>query len=544
MKKLLVFAILVFTASMFAQNAWLNEIHYDNGGTDEGEFLEIVIENAGSYDLSDFEVTLYNASNQESYGSASLDSFDEGDTENGFTFFSLDYPGIQNGEADGVAISHDGDLIQFLSYEGTLTAIGGPADGVESVDIGVSESGGTQIGESLQLSGTGETYASFVWQEAASETPGSLNNNQAFGEDTSPPSVNSVYVMDETSLRVSFSENVDETTAEEPGNYAITNRVVTVENAERDVDVHTIVVLTVSGMTAGNYTLTVNDVEDLLGNACVNATAPFTYTPVIEFEDFEDLTLGDWTANSQGAPDNDWYADEYGGDRFAKISGFQATEFCDDWLISPELDLSVTQNEYLSFRSATNYDGPILEVLVSNNYNGTGDPSDFDWDALDPVLAEQGWIWAESGQIDISSFSGPSVYIAFHYTSDATGTSTWEVDDITIAEMLSSENVEINSIAVINNIFPNPFNPNTNIAFTITESSAFVNLVIYNAKGQKIKTLINEQMNSGSHIAKWDGTNDSNLPVSSGIYFGKFDTSTAENSSGRFTSTKKMVLLK
>ena len=47
----------LFTAT--GQNAWINEFHYDDAGTDEGEFVEVVIENAGSYTLSDFVVYLY-----------------------------------------------------------------------------------------------------------------------------------------------------------------------------------------------------------------------------------------------------------------------------------------------------------------------------------------------------------------------------------------------------------------------------------------------------------------------------------------------------
>ena len=41
-----------------AQNAWINEIHYDNTGTDQGEFIEVVIENASLYSLGQFKVTL------------------------------------------------------------------------------------------------------------------------------------------------------------------------------------------------------------------------------------------------------------------------------------------------------------------------------------------------------------------------------------------------------------------------------------------------------------------------------------------------------
>jgi len=64
-KKLnLLFVFLVFFAfSSLAQNAWINEIHYDNASGDVNEFIEVVIENAGSYTLSDFSVILYNGSN-------------------------------------------------------------------------------------------------------------------------------------------------------------------------------------------------------------------------------------------------------------------------------------------------------------------------------------------------------------------------------------------------------------------------------------------------------------------------------------------------
>ena len=57
----------------------------------------------------------------------------------------VDYPsnGIQNGSPDGIAlVDASGAVMQFLSYEGTLTAVGGPADGLTSTDIGVSEGGG------------------------------------------------------------------------------------------------------------------------------------------------------------------------------------------------------------------------------------------------------------------------------------------------------------------------------------------------------------------------------------------------------------------
>ncbi len=185
MKKLAILLIAMLIGFFcYGQNAWLNEIHYDNFGTDVGEFLEIVIENPGSYTLSGFTVSLYNGNNGAVYNSKTLNDFTVGNTSGNYTFYYYVYPenGIQNGPDDGLSLDYQGTVIQFLSYEGTLTATDGPAIGLTSTDIGVSEPG--EIGESLQLSGTGTQYSDFFWLEPAPETPGALNNNQSFGAAT------------------------------------------------------------------------------------------------------------------------------------------------------------------------------------------------------------------------------------------------------------------------------------------------------------------------------------------------------------------------
>ena len=59
MKILLVFLILQ-AGIIYSQNAWINEFHYDNTGTpDIGEFVEVAIEDANNYDLSDFRISFY-----------------------------------------------------------------------------------------------------------------------------------------------------------------------------------------------------------------------------------------------------------------------------------------------------------------------------------------------------------------------------------------------------------------------------------------------------------------------------------------------------
>ncbi len=113
----------------------------------------------------------------------------------------------------------------------------------------------------------------------------------------------------------------------------------------------------------------------------------------------------------------------------------------------------------------------------------------------------------------------------------------------------TSELVEINFLAEITgagNIlplvtkltgnYPNPFNPTTTISFS-TKEAGHVSINIYNMKGQLVKTLINENLEEDYHDVIWNGKDNSNKTVSSGIYFYKMK-------SGNYTATKKMILMK
>ncbi|RLC51510.1 MAG: hypothetical protein DRI23_04855 [Candidatus Cloacimonadota bacterium] len=88
-------------------------------------------------------------------------------------------------------------------------------------------------------------------------------------------------------------------------------------------------------------------------------------------------------------------------------------------------------------------------------------------------------------------------------------------------------------------VFPNPFNPSTTISFELsTETTGNAELVIYNLKGQKIKTFSNNQISkSANKQIIWNGIDDNKQPVSTGIYFVKLKT-------GKETLTKKLMLLK
>lgn len=190
----LIGAIPIGTASAVSSPddaVFISEIHYDNASTDVGEAIE-VFGPAGT-DLTGWSIVLYNGSNGAVYNTAAL-STTIPDLAGGSGVVVVDYPenGIQNGAPDGIALVDDtGAVRQFLSYEGTLTASGGPADGLESTDIGVSETSSTAIGESLQLAGTGSCYGALEWTGPAEHTLGELGaitpDSEAACEETTVP---------------------------------------------------------------------------------------------------------------------------------------------------------------------------------------------------------------------------------------------------------------------------------------------------------------------------------------------------------------------
>lgn len=194
-------------------NAWINEIHYDNDGGDVDEMVEIVIENPGDWTLSNFKVELYKkgtvAGTAETYDSETLDNFSSDDTEVDFQFYTWE-PNLINNLKAGLSLSYDGTVIQFLGYEGSLTAVDGDANGLTSTDIGVSEPNTTPIGLSLQLSGFGQAYDDFTWEDPATATSGSLNNAQAFYPPPSPvldPAGGTYYTAQDVTISLPAGKN-------------------------------------------------------------------------------------------------------------------------------------------------------------------------------------------------------------------------------------------------------------------------------------------------------------------------------------------------
>jgi uncharacterized protein YdeI (BOF family)/exonuclease III len=187
-QKLLLFFVMVFAFTIasesYAQQVFINEIHYDNASTDVDEAIEIA--GPAGTDLTGWTILLYNGSGGAVYGTRALTGVIP-NQQNGFGAIVATYPanGIQNGSPDGIAlVDASNNVVQFISYEGNFTAVGGAANGMLSTDIGVAENGTEAIGNSLQLTGTGAAYSDFAWHSSSASSPGNINTGQFFGTPT------------------------------------------------------------------------------------------------------------------------------------------------------------------------------------------------------------------------------------------------------------------------------------------------------------------------------------------------------------------------
>ena len=152
-----------------ASNVWINEINYDSPGTDSNEFIEVA--GVAGVDLAGYSLVFYNSDDGAPYFTTNLTGIVITNEGCGYGAEYVLVPGIQNGAPDGVALMQGANVLQFLGYEGNMTASNGPAAGLTtSANMGTQ----TAINPTLQLAGTGTNYSEYVWTTNTA-SPGLLN---------------------------------------------------------------------------------------------------------------------------------------------------------------------------------------------------------------------------------------------------------------------------------------------------------------------------------------------------------------------------------
>ena len=180
MKKIYVLLFtLTLTGLSFGQTVFINELHYDNSSSDIDEGVEIA--GPAGTDLTSYKITAYNGSNGLKYLEKSLSGIIPNIDNSGYGTLFFPTEGLQNGAPDGIALDDGTSLIQFLSYEGVMTATDGVAKDVASTDIVIEETSSTPVGHSIQLTGSGTEYENFSWTGPIANTNNLINTGQTFG---------------------------------------------------------------------------------------------------------------------------------------------------------------------------------------------------------------------------------------------------------------------------------------------------------------------------------------------------------------------------
>jgi hypothetical protein len=227
-----------------------------------------------------------------------------------------------------------------------------------------------------------------------------------------------------------------------------------------------------------------------------DGTAPSTSVTIpnivpLDCNDFEDGNFGNWTAmNVSGA--QEWKISTYNENTFAKMTGYESGAHAnEDWLISPPFNLSNVLATHFEFINAMNYSGNPLQLLVSTDYNGSGDPNNYTWDDIsDQVDWSPGnWTWVKAA-ISLDDYIGKTIYLGFKYTSTDQECATWELDDLCF-DVIMSESIGETKYESIK-VYPNPARDN----FSLNSNETGM-LKIFDLTGKVVKTVhVNQGLNN------------------------------------------------
>jgi hypothetical protein len=212
----------------------------------------------------------------------------------------------------------------------------------------------------------------------------------------------------------------------------------------------------------------------------------------------------------------------------------------DNFLISPKVNIPAeTTDVVLYYHVLTflpNWPAEVYSVMISTS---TPTVANFVPLFTETLTANEN-IWRER-TISLTEYAGETIHIAFrHHTPVGGDMFALGIDSIEIIYAVGCTNeadiVSVPSVTTLRANYPNPFNPTTNIQFDIAVEG-HVQINVFNIRGQRVTTLVNEHLGVGSHNVVWDGTNRIGRNVSSGLYFYKMTV-------GEYTETRKMLLMK
>ncbi len=206
-----------------------------------------------------------------------------------------------------------------------------------------------------------------------------------------------------------------------------------------------------------------------------------------------------WQAEAYGSPTGAWYDGATcvieASDGTIVVSGF-STILATGWDIA-----------------TVGYDPDVGNILWSSRTNGSADASD------------------QANAVAANSLG--DIFVTGYATYSDSG-----ADNITICYRLdtTSPALDVPALAGLNNAWPNPFNPRINLSFELAQTGP-ARLAVYDMRGARITSLVDETLTVGSHSVQWNGCDSAGVPVSAGVYFAILE-------SGDLRSSRKIVLAK
>ena len=313
----------------------------------------------------------------------------------------------------------------------------------------------------------------------------------------------------------------------------------------------------------GYYTLTISHPNYMTQqiNSLIIQTTPFTHeitlvaSQIVIDEDFQSppfpppgwvmidadgdglcWMLTDWQSGPHTPPPTEWYiASESAWYYFGWIPVTP-----DNYFITNSFSIPERGSALVSYKVGTiSPEFPIetYSILISTNgqQENLSSYTTVFTETIDTTFA----IWKDR-EILISGYHGENVHIALRH-HDSTDNHLIGFTNFKVAVAPGPPIVSNSDKPIVMNTelfanYPNPFNPSTSISFNLKESGN-VNIDIFNIRGQKVITLVDDFYTAGVHVVEWKGLDFNGKEVSSGVYFYKMNTP-------NFTQTKRMVLIK
>lgn len=158
--------------------------------------------------------------------------------------------------------------------------------------------------------------------------------------------------------------------------------------------------------------------------------------------------------------DQEWKKATFNNNNYAYMNGYvSGNKENEDWLITPALNLDTATNVKVSFKTAKNYTGPAIKVMISSNFNGTFTAAGIAGATWTDITSQfefstGSYNWKASGDYDLSAYTG-KVYIAFVYTSTTEGAAGWEVDDFLVTGYVKNTGLQQPATASVQ-LYPVP----------------------------------------------------------------------------------------